>query len=259
MVGRVLFLLAVIAGALGCWQAPAVKMKTEVESRQVVLSTNDGDGQGVEYVPPGPPAGFVLVLHGDYGLDDSIRASARRLAEKRYYTLAPDLYGGKVAKDVEEAHILSRALPDEEVKARLKAAMDHLEGLSGEKKPSLGVIGWDLGAGYALDLAMADERVSACVVCYGRLTTDPEALGKMRASVLGIFGGKDAGITPEIRRDFREAMKQAKRDMVGMHVFDECDGGFMNPGPDRQSGAADAAASARAWEHIDAFLRERLR
>jgi carboxymethylenebutenolidase len=252
-VKRVLCLALVIVCLSGCrTQVPAPP--AEVRADDVSLTFRDGEARAVLLTPP-QVRGAVLVLHGDYGLDDHVRKYARKLADDGYLVLAPDLYDGKVAKDVEEAHVLSRALPDERVKAALQAAVDRLASGRAER---VGVVGWDLGGGYALDLAIDDPRVAACVTCYGTLRTDPQQLRKMKASVLGVFGGKDEGITPEIRRDFAAAMKEAGRDLAGLHVYDECDGGFMTPGPDRKTLPADEAAAEAAWGRVAVFLREKL-
>ena len=42
----------------------------------------------------------------------------------------------------------------------------------------------------AIKLLSADRRISAVVICYGRLVTDAERLRPLQASVLGIFAGK---------------------------------------------------------------------
>src|SRR4051794_26426778 len=48
----------------------------------------------------------VVVVHGDFGPTAWVKKQAARLAARGYLTLAIDLYGGKLPKDVDEAHIL---------------------------------------------------------------------------------------------------------------------------------------------------------
>jgi carboxymethylenebutenolidase len=249
---RALLLALVLAALAGCSRAPG---PPAVRAEDVTLPTAEGDARAVEYAPVGGPHPAVLVLHGDYG-PEGVRRHAQKLADDGYLVLAIDLYDGDVAKDVEKAHILSRAIPDEKVKAYLKAAVDRLARRSDGR---IGVIGWDTGGGYALDLAIDDPRVSACVTCYGRLRTEAGSLRPMKASVLGVFAENDAGNPQETRRDFQDAMKAAGKDLAGMLVLDGCGGGFMTPGPDREAGPNDARAAQDAWAAIDAFLRKRLR
>jgi len=251
---RSLVLPLMLAALAGCSRAPGPP--AAVRAEDVTLPTAEGDARAVEFAPVGGPLPAVLVLHGDYGLDDVVRRHARKLADDGYLVLAIDLYDGDVAKDVENAHVLSRALPDEKVKAYLEAAVDRLAECSDGR---IGVIGWDTGGGYALDLAIDDPRVIACVTCYGRLRTEAESLRPMKASVLGVFAENDAGNPPETRRDFEEAMKGAGKDLAGMLVLDGCGGGFMTPGPDREAGPDDERAAQDAWDAIDAFLHKRLR
>ena len=207
------------------------------------------------FTPPGGSPPGVLVLHGDAGLDDTIRAHARRLADQGYLVLALDLFRGEAA-DGEHKPL---RLPEARVRGDIKAAVDWLIEQSAEENRGVGVIGWELGGGYALDAAIADPRIVACVTCYGRLTTDPALLGKMKASVLAVFAGKDAAITPETRQAFSQALTKAKKSFLKPLVFHECDRGFMNPTPDRKPGPKDDASTRESWRHIDVFFREKLR
>src|SRR5437588_12101542 len=72
------------------------------------------------------PFPAVVVVHGDFGLTKWVKEQAGRLAAKGYVALAVDLYRGEVAKDVEEAHILDRGLPENRAHGDLKAAVDYL-------------------------------------------------------------------------------------------------------------------------------------
>src|SRR5262249_57543811 len=103
------------------------------------------------------------------------------------------LEGGQVAKDDEEAHILERGLPEDRVQAELKAAVDLLACRAEVRKDALGILGWDMGGGHALDAAARDGRLRAVVVCYGRGPTQPKTLATLQRSVLAPFAGKDEG------------------------------------------------------------------
>jgi carboxymethylenebutenolidase len=215
--------------------------------------------KAVRYRPAGKgPFPAVVVLHGDRGPTAWVKQQARRLAEKGYVALVIDFYRGQLPKTIEEAHILERALPEEQALGDLKAAVYQLTASNDVRKDRIGVLGWDMGGGYALDAALHDPRLRAVVVCYGRLTTDPAALAKLRAPVLGLFAGKDEGISPETIKRFTDAMKQAGKRLAGAHVYAECDNGFMDPGnPDTPREAA-ARAADDAWRRIEAFLKEEL-
>jgi carboxymethylenebutenolidase len=215
--------------------------------------------RGLLYRPAGEgPFPAVVVVHGDYGLTAGVKEQARRLGAKGYLVLAVDLYRGQVVSDLMDAHILDRGLPEDRVLADLKAAVDYLVGRPDVRADSLGAVGWDSGGGHALDAAIRDPRLRAVVVCYGRLTTDPELLAPLQASVLGIFAGKDEGITPEIIDQFQSAMRRAGKRVAGIHVYPECGHGFMNPATPHASDSFAASAAADAWEKIEAYLAAEL-
>jgi carboxymethylenebutenolidase len=152
-----------------------------------------------------------------------------------------------------DAHILSRGLPDDQVQADLKAAVDYLSRRSDVRADALGVLGWDIGGGYALDAALQDPRLRAVVTCYGRPTTDPALLKPLNASVLGIFAGKDEGITAETVAQFRAAVQKAGK-RVTIEVYPASGHGFMGPA----GGAASDPAAADAWTKIDAYFAAEL-
>lgn len=215
--------------------------------------------RGFLYHPAGQgPFPALILVHDDYGLTDWMKRQAERLAERGYLTLAVNLYPGEAVADVMDAHIMGRGLPQDQVMADLKAAVDHLGKLPDVRQGALGILGWGMGGGYALDAALQDGRLRAVVTCYGRLTTDPALLAPLHASVLGIFAGQDEGISPETIEQFRAAMRHAGKRVAGIHVYPECGHGFMNseePGvPDKSA----TQATADAWDKIEAFLAAEL-
>src|SRR5262249_49477618 len=146
----------------------------------------------------------LLLIHEDHGLTEWELAQGRKLADAGYTVLAVDLYDGQKVESVMDAHIMGRALPEETVMASLVSALDYLQSRSDIEPGRLGVIGWDLGGTYALDISRHDPRLVACIICYGGVVTDPALLAPMKAAVLGIFGGKDLGITDETVAAFRK-------------------------------------------------------
>ncbi len=247
------FLLFLLAVAAGCQRAPGPP--AGVVEEEVVLPAG-GKGRGLLLLPPGEgrrPA--LVVLHDVYGLNEPIRRHAHRLAERGFVVLAVDLYRGEKIDTLMHAHEMDRALPEEQVRADLRAAVDFLLSQDEVRADDLGIIGWGMGGGYALDAAIAEPRLRACVNCGGRLTTDPAQLRRMKGAFLGLFAGKDEGNPPETLAEFRTALKEAGREKAGLHVFADCDAGFMNsakPGP------ADEKAAQEAWERIDDFLARKL-
>src|SRR5262245_30718758 len=209
--------------------------------------------------PPGEgPFPAVVVVHGDFGLTDWVQQQARRLAEKGYVALAVDLYRGDKVTDAMDAHIMERGLPEDRVLADLKAAVDYLTSRADVRADAVGILGWDVGGGFALDAARRDLRLKAVVVCYGRLTTDPALLEPLRASVLGVFAGRDEGIPAETREQFRAAMAKAGKRLAGLHVYPDRRHGFMDPSGAPPPDPADEDATADAWAKIEHYLSTEL-
>jgi hypothetical protein len=65
-----------------------------------------------------------------------------------------------------------------------------------------------MGGGYSLDVALQEPTLAADVINYGHLATDTDALKKINAPILGLFGGQDHGITPDDVKKFGAAMEQ---------------------------------------------------
>ena len=104
------------------------------------------------------------------GLNDTIKAFCTRLAESGFVAFAPDLYHGKVADTIPDAEALGQALDANhlQAKAEIADAARFLSERAGQAGRGLAVIGFSLGAYYALDLASADpEHIRSVVLFYG--------------------------------------------------------------------------------------------
>jgi carboxymethylenebutenolidase len=245
----------------GCAAKVEVNKPAHVVATPLRLRLGDKVVRGILYdkPPDRKPRPALVLIHADRGLTDWEKEQARRLAGKGYVVLAVDLYRGATTPDVMDAHIMGRALPDDRVMADLKSAVDLLAGLRWVRHAAIGVIGWDIGGGYALDAALRDRRLRAVVVCYGRLTTDPALLAPLQAPVLGIFAGKDEGISAKTIDQFRAAMRKAGKRVAGTDVYPTCGHGFMDPASPENSAPPDTAAVADAWDKIDTFLAAELK
>ena len=133
----------------------------------------------------------VLVLHAWWGLNDTIRALCTQLADSGFVAFAPDLYHGKVADNIADAERLGNALDTNhnQAKAEIAEATRFLQERAGQVDRSLAVIGFSLGAYYALDLAVAEpERIDSVVIFYG---TGGGDYSGSRATYLGHFAEMD--------------------------------------------------------------------
>jgi len=221
----------------------------------VTFPSGDGTGQGLLYLPQGPgPHPALIVIHEWWGMADWIKQEAAHYASEGYVTLAVDLYRGKVATDAEMAHELMRGLPQDQGVRDLTSAMTYLSQRKDVDKSRIGAVGWCMGGGYAIQLAVAAPNLKAVAVNYGALPTDKTALASIHATVLGNFGGQDRGITPDSVHAFDAAM-QALGKPVDAKIYPDAGHAFENPTNVTGYRPADAAD---ALARIDRFFENTL-
>jgi len=211
---------------------------------------------GILYSPDGPgPFPAVLVIHEWWGLNDWVKGEASQLADQGYVALAVDLYRGKVAENGETAHELMRSLSDDRTGRDLRAAADFLRSQSNVKKDRVGSIGWCMGGGYSLQAALVVPGLAATVINYGHLVTESESLDKIHTPILGLFGAKDQGITPEDIQKFEAALKK-RGQKIEVKIYPDAGHGFENP---NNKPAYQAEDAADAWKRTIAFLAANLK
>src|SRR5580698_3516267 len=193
----------------------------------------------------------VIVIHEWWGLNDWVKEQSEKLAEQGYLVLAVDLYRGKTATDPSEAHELMRGLPQDRAIRDMQGAYDYLAARKDVKPGHIAAVGWCMGGGLALQLAIHQPRLGAVVVNYGALPTDPNDMQQIGAAVLGNFGADDKGITPADVQAFEKTMRGMNR-RVDVKIYPGAGHAFENPNNTtgyRAEGAADA------WKRTSFFLR----
>jgi carboxymethylenebutenolidase len=221
------------------------------DGKPVSYKSGDETVQSVLYTPAGKgPFPALVVIHEFWGLNDWVKEQASKLADQGYVTLAVDLYRGKVATTPDMAHEIMRGVPEDRAKRDLHAAVEFLKSQPNVKKDRIGSIGWCMGGGYALDVALQEPDLAGVVINYGHLATDPEALKKINAAILGIFGAQDRGITPDDVHKFEQQLKQLGK-KVEIKIYDDAGHAFENSNNKDGYRAADAAD---AWQRTLDFL-----
>lgn len=223
------------------------------------------DGRMVNYgeersgylaVPEGGTGPGVLVLHAWWGLNDFLKSVANRLAAAGYVAFAPDLYGGKVADTPDQAgqfgEALDRAIMQDT--SPLLAAVDFLQQRAAAR--DIGILGFSLGAAYAMLLAgLRGQDVRAVVLFYG---TGPAEFdtdnGVADTAFLGHFAGEDEWEPREGVEALRAALEQAGRPAT-FHFYDGTGHWFFEV--DRPDAYRRTAAEL-AWQRTLTFLAERL-
>jgi len=220
-------------------------------SKNVSYKSGDDTVQGVLYAPEGKgPFPGIVVIHEWWGLNDWVKEQALKLSDQGYVALAIDLYRGKVATTPDEAHELMRGLPEDRSARDLHAAFEFLKSQPNVKKDRIASIGWCMGGGYSLDVALQEPTLRAAVINYGHLASDPASLKKINASILGLFGGQDRGIPPEDVKKFEQSLKQQGK-KVEVVIYPNAGHAFENPN-NKDGYRADDAADA--WRRTVTFL-----
>lgn len=202
-------------------------------------------------------APVVLVIHEIYGLTLWIRSVADQLAEEGFIAVAPDLltmqdvaWTEDGEPDREAAVSAIRALDADVVHRQIRAVGEHAMALPAATR-SYGVIGFCWGGAAAFEHAARYADLGAAVVYYG---TSPaaEALGSVRAPVLGLYAGDDERVNATIPRA-RDALDGRS---YRVEMFDGAGHGFLRQQDGREGANLDA--TLWAWPFTTGFLRTHL-
>ncbi len=204
-------------------------------------------------------APVVLVIHEIFGLSDWVRAATDQLAAEGFIAVAPDLVsgkapGGKGSRSVsaDAARSLIADLDPAEIVRRLDATVKYATALPAAL-PRFAVVGFCWGGGVSFAYAAEQPGLSAAVVCYG---TPPstQALGRIRAPVLGLYGGNDARVDMTIPPAAQEMKRLGKS--FDYTMFEGAGHAFFRA-QDGQAGA-NLKATQLAWPRMIAFLKKNL-
>jgi carboxymethylenebutenolidase len=241
--------------AFGLFAAVQVVRAQAPKTQTVEFPSGKETASGFLAVPgkPGVYPGLVVV-HEWWGLNEWVKEQSEKLAQQGYIVLAVDLYRGKSAADPADAHELMRGMPQDRAIRDMQAAFDYLATRKDVKPGRVGAIGWCMGGGLALQLAIHQPRLAAVVVNYGALPTDPNDIQQIGAWVLGNFGADDKGITPADVQAFEKTMKGLNR-RIDVKIYPGAGHAFENP--NNSSGYRPEAADD-AWKRTLAFLHNAL-
>jgi carboxymethylenebutenolidase len=196
----------------------------------------------------------VLVLHAWWGLNDTIKEVCERLAGEGFVAFAPDLYHGKVADTIPYAEALGSAVDTNhlQAKAEIAEATKFLNDRVGQADRGLAVIGFSLGAYYALDLSATDpEHIRSVVIFYGTQADFVSDFSSSKADYLGHFAENDEYEPKSNADNLEERLKHAGRP-VTFYRYPDTGHWFFEP--DRPQAYNQAAASL-AWDRTLAFLK----
>lgn len=193
----------------------------------------------------------VLLLHAWWGLNPFFQQVCDRLAEQGFIAMAPDLRQGQIAHTVDEARELMERSDNQLTDETATTAMNYLVHYPSLKGRKIGVVGFSMGAAWALVLAAREpERVGAVGLFYGSYEVD---FGRMRAPVIGHFSDVDEWEPYDQTRDVEAKMKAGGLD-TNFYIYPGLPHWFMEE--DRPE--YDAKGARLAWDRTLEFLRKSL-
>lgn len=223
-------------------------------AERVTFKSNGGTTAGYLARAPKPGPG-IIVIQEWWGLVSHIEHVADRFGNEGFVALAPDLYHGQTTKSPDQAGKLMMSLRVDEAERDLAAAIDYLAALPDVTGPKVGTIGFCMGGALSLFAACKNPEVGACVVFYGGHPNIKPDLGSLGAPVLGIFGGKDTFVTPQVVGELDRRLTQLGKPHT-FHTYPDATHAFFN---EARPEVYDPAAAKDAWEKALAFFRRQLR
>jgi len=218
-----------------------------IQKSEIQLHMNDKTANAYLAAPDNGGPG-VLVLHAWWGLKPFFKNVCDQLAEQGFTALAPDLYQGRLAKTVEEAKALLDQRDFELMGDTVKAAKDYLVSLNTGKPIS--VVGFSMGASWALITAANEPDIAAAVLFYG---SDGVDFTPVQAKVLGHYAEVDEWEPLDGIHAMEKDMKAAGVD-VSLHFYPKVGHWFVEE--DRPE--YDSESAKLAWERTFEFLKETL-
>jgi len=230
---------------------------------EVKIPVSDGQIPAYRAMPDkGSSFPVILVVQEIFGVHEHIKDMCRRFAKLGHVAVAPELYArqGDVSKITNINEIISTVVskvPDAQVMSDLDATTAWAKKSSKGDVNKLGITGFCWGGRIVWLYAAHSPQLKAGVAWYGRLVGAPDELhpthpvdiaAKLKAPVLGLYGGKDTGIPLDTVEKMREAVKAAggKSEIV---VYPDAGHGFnadYRPGYDKNA-AQDGFRRLQEW------------
>lgn len=230
---------------------------SDIHMETVVVPRPDSSSRPMEayLARPAGSGSFpgVVVIHEIFGLNNNIRDITRRFAREGYIALAIDLFSGS-----NRALCLMRAFYgmlvrplDNGMVAELQGTLHYLRHVPGVDGKRVGVIGFCMGGGYALQLACKqDGDLKAASVFYGINPRPLEAVARA-CPIVGSYPEKDF-TAPAAQK--LEPMLTRYNIPHDIKIYPNAQHAFFND----QRKAYDAQAAADSWRRTLAFFEQHL-
>jgi carboxymethylenebutenolidase len=230
---------------------------TETNPRQnVTFASNGGQAHGYLAKPASGSGPGLIVIQEWWGLDDHIADIVDRFAAAGFVTLAPDLYGGRVAHDENDALGLFQALSVDEAVRDLSGAVDFLLADESVTSGTVGAVGFCMGGGFVLKLAAQEgDRIGAAVPFYGVGPGVPNEYQGVTAPIQGHYGEQDQ-MYPVEQAHQQEQQIRAESSAPVEFFYYPAGHAFNND--TNKMGTFDPVQAKLAWDRAVTFLSSNL-
>lgn len=210
-------------------------------------------GSGYAVVPDDGAGPGVLVLHSWWGLTPFFHSVCARLADAGFVALAPDLHGdGATADTPDEAEALLASTDPNRTANLVVASLSALRSMPATPPGRVGVLGFSMGASWALWAATRfPDDVAAASIYYGDQDID---FSPARAAFQGHFAEYDEFTSPDAA-NYLEARLRLDGHEPEFHRYPGTAHWFAES--DRPA-AHDPLAAETAWERTIEFLHRQL-
>ena len=195
----------------------------------------------------------MLVLHAWWGLTPFFTDVCDRLADAGFVALAPDLHGdGATADTPDEAEALLASTDPNRTANLVVASLSALRSMPATPEGRVGILGFSMGASWALWAATRfPDDVAAVTTYYGDQDID---FSPARAAVQGHFAEIDEFTSPD-DANYLEARLRLDGHEPEFHRYPGTGHWFAES--DRPA-AHDPTAATLAWERTVDFLHRHL-
>ena len=230
---------------------------------EVKVPTSDGEMPAYRAMPDGAgPFPTMVVIEEIFGVHEYIKDICRRYAKLGYFAIAPELFarqGDPLHADVKTiiTDIVPK-VPDAQAMADLDATVAYAKSTGKADTTRVGATGFCWGGRMIWLYARHDPQLKAAVAFYGILggkasppspikPANPLDFGHdVTVPVLGLYGGHDDNIPPDLIAEMQGELKGTKSEIV---VYPDAPHGFFadyRPSY-RPEAAKDAWGKAQAW------------
>jgi carboxymethylenebutenolidase len=221
--------------------------------QNVTFPSNGNEANGYLATPPSGSGPGLVVIQEWWGLDDHMADMVDRFAAEGFVALAPDLFGGTVAHDSDEAGRLLQELPVDRAARDLAGAVDFLLDTDSVTSSTIGTVGYCMGGGFVLLLAANEgDKIGAAVPFYGVGPGVPDTYRSVTAPIQGHYGEQDE-MYPVA--EARKQEQQIREESQGSVEFFYYPAGHAFHNDKDKLGTYDKASAELAWNRALEFLR----